>query len=185
MLAGVYISIASILYLSLNDKIIGAVLFSIGLLLVINTKQRLFTGYVGSVRKDTIFEAVKALGLNLVGCVAVVLLIKLTNKNDFLIISAESICQIKLQNDWLTVLILSLFCGVLMELAVTSKNNLIVVLCVTAFILCGFEHCIANFCYMLLAEQFDIIRFSIMVAGNIIGAQIINRILEYKRSKRI
>ena len=88
MLAGIYISIASILYLSLDNKILGAILFSIGLLLVINTKQRLFTGYIGSVRKDTILEAVKVLCLNLVGCLVVVLLIKLTSKNDFLIINA-------------------------------------------------------------------------------------------------
>lgn len=47
ILAGIMIGISSTVYLSVNNKIIGALLFSIGLFMICSFKMYLFTGKVG------------------------------------------------------------------------------------------------------------------------------------------
>ena len=57
-----------------------------------------------------------------------------------------------------------------------SKNDFAkyagVFLCVSVFILCGFEHCVANMCYFTLANMWSLTTFAylgIMVLGNSLG----------------
>jgi formate/nitrite transporter FocA (FNT family) len=45
-------------------------------------------------------------------------------------------------------------CGVLIQLAVDlkAKDPVTTVLCIMSFILCGFEHCVANIFYIVCGD---------------------------------
>lgn len=77
------------------------------------------------------------------------------------------------------------FCGILMFIAVetykTSSNKLSqilsVFLSISIFILCGFEHCIANIFYFSFAHIFSraaALRILIVVIGNSLGSLFIS-----------
>ena len=60
-------------------------------------------------------------------------------------------------------------CGMLMSFATYEKTPLwATVLAVATFILAGFNHCIADFYYMLVGSQFSI-NLLLTILGNIIG----------------
>ena len=70
---------------------------------------------------------------------------------------AKTLADIKLNDTLISILILSFFCGILMYLAVNTYKEvkdigkyLAVFLGVIVFILCGFEHCIANMTTLLV-----------------------------------
>ena len=61
-------------------------------------------------------------------------------------------------------------CGMLIQIGVRAyKNNLpiLTIMCVMAFILAGYKHCIA-YAY----NSLDVMSFALIVLGNIIGAKI-------------
>ena len=95
-------------------------------------------------------------------------------------LKANEICLLKLNDNILSILILSFFCGMLMYIAVNgyktiSDNvgkNIVLFLCVVVFILCGFEHCIANMYYFSIANMWNFKSFLyllIMILGNSFG----------------
>ena len=66
--------------------------------------------------------------------------------------------------------VLGIGCGMLMQIGVTAyKKNLpiLTIMCVMAFILAGYKHCIA-YAY----NSLDVMSFALIVLGNIIGAKI-------------
>ena len=89
----------------------------------------------------------------------------------------------KLNDNYLSIFILSIFCGILMYFAVNGFKKLndfsrfiIVYLGVVVFILCGFEHCIANMYYFSVADVWSLNTLGyvgIMILGNSIGAFIL------------
>ena len=89
---------------------------------------------------------------------------------DQIIVSKESYSLIK-------VFVSSIFCGVLMCVATvlnTNSNVLIVILCVSAFILGKFPHCIADTFYLGLngISLKDIFYILFAIMGNTIGAKL-------------
>lgn len=93
--------------------------------------------------------------------------------------------MIKINDSIISILILAMFCGILMFLAVDNykKNKsdfakyLGIFMCVIVFILSGFEHCIANMFYFSLASLWStksLWYILIMIIGNSIGAILIN-----------
>ena len=95
---------------------------------------------------------------------------------------AASLCSAKVADDWISLLVLGFFCGMLMYLAVESfrrKNEiptpgpvLMVFLCVMIFILSGFEHCIADMFYFSAAGAWNadsLKTILIITAGNSLG----------------
>ena len=65
---------------------------------------------------------------------------------------------------------LGIGCGMLMQVAVTAykKNiHILTAMCVMAFILAGYKHCIAN-----IYNSLDIMNFVLILLGNIAGAKI-------------
>ena len=66
--------------------------------------------------------------------------------------------------------VLGIGCGMLMQIGVTAyKKNypFLTAMCVMAFILAGYKHCIA-YAY----NSLDVMSFALIVLGNIIGAKI-------------
>lgn len=187
ILAGIMIGIGGTILLSLENKIIGAFMFAIGLFVIVSNGLNLFTGKVGYIfdkNQKYLIEVIIALIGNFIGTYIVGFVLRYTRISATIINNAQNICTIKLEDTILSIFILSIFCGVLMYIAVNGYKkiqdnlgkNLIVFLAVATFILCGFEHCIANMYYFSIANMWSLKALSyliIMIFGNTVGGVLI------------
>ena len=162
ILAGIIISIGGIVFLSLDNKVLGALFFTVGLFAVCTFGFNLYTGKVCYVFDQDKHYAMNLpliwLG-NLAGTVLAAAAVRATRVGPALAEKAQAICTVKLNDGVLSILLLSFFCNILIWLAVEGfKNNphpagkyLSLFFGVTVFILCGFEHCVANMFYFSVA----------------------------------
>lgn len=174
--AGIMIGIGGIIYLSAENRVTGSLLFSFGLLTIVTQGFCLYTGKIGFVKdlKELLHMPVIIIG-NFIGTYLAAFLIKAAHLN----IDSSELVNRKLNNDVLPVFILSVFCGVMMYLAIDnynkSKNILFIIAPVMIFILSGFEHSIANMFYFNLAGTYSLKSFCyliVMLTGNGIGAKL-------------
>lgn len=182
ILAGIAIGIGGTVNLSSGNKIIGAFMFSIGLLIIVTSKLNLFTGKIGYLLENKLSYIIDLIIIwigNFIGTWLVAFSVRTADLN----ISADALSEAKLNNSWLNVFILSIFCGILMYLAVNSYKEIsdplgkyiLVILPVAVFIISGFEHCIANMFYFSLANVWSLKAVGyilIMTLGNAIGSWI-------------
>lgn len=185
--AGFMIGIGGTVYLASSNAFLGSFLFSIGLFMICIYKMNLFTGKIGYIvveKKIYILELIITLIGNFVGTYVFGFLIRNTRFVTYYE-KALSISNIKLNDEFISIFILSIFCGMLMYIAVNNFKKLdsflgklvSIVLCVMVFILCGFEHCVANMYYFSLANVWNydaILSLVIMIFGNSLGAIIIS-----------
>ena len=186
ILAGIMIGIGATAYLSIENKIIGSVLFSIGLFIILTKELNLFTGKIGYIFDNGLAYAkevlITLLG-NFIGTFSFGYILRFTRISTGAMQNAQRICETKFADSYLSILILSVFCGILMYLAVDgykkSKDNFSkyagVFLAIPVFILCGFEHCIANMYYFTIGNMWSLntlIFLGIMILGNSIGGVI-------------
>lgn len=178
--SGMFIAMASQMYVNLNGGLVGAMVFSCGLLLVLNTKCPLFTGKVGFLefndKVDNVANAIWGLILilmgNLIGCCAIDNLTKVnTEFSNTLILNKLSIpLNITFIN--------AVLCGILIYIAVLmhhKNKDYMVIVCVMTFILIGAEHCIADWSYFLFSDcplnKFEVLRFMmVVILGNSLGS---------------
>ncbi len=195
ILAGFAIAIGGTVFLALCGegliaKIIGSLMFTVGLYTIVLNGLFLYTGKVGYLvnEKPKYLLTLLATWLgNLAGTFIAARLILLTKFGDGLRETAVGLCEGKVTQSVLSAFILSIFCGMLMFIAVdgykNSKNPLILLLCVSVFILCGFEHCIANMFYFSIGEAWSLEAFGyllIMTLGNSLGGVIIPLVKKIK-----
>lgn len=189
--AGILISIGGSIYLSCENKVVGAVLFSVALLCICYKGYSLFTGKIGFIPEKHDKEAVSVLLLgllgNAVGTIAFGWLLRAAIPA--IGAAAETLCQGKLDNQalWQT-LVRGLMCGVLMYLAVSifrdNKTPLGILFCIPVFILSGFEHSIADIYYFAASGIVSLRAFVflwVVIAGNAIGAVILP-LLNFKKA---
>lgn len=191
ILAGVFINIAATIYLSIPNKIIGSLMFAFGLFAVLVTQSNLYTGMAGYYNYPfkPASHLIVALFGNAIGCFAYSLCYSLTASSTNIQPLAYALCENKFGNTLISIFISSIYCGTLMFLAVdTFKKNkdiigiMVVILCVSGFIITGFEHSIANISYIALAQYpitVDVIfKVILMAFGNFIGAIIARFIID-------
>ena len=178
--AGITIGIGGAVYLTLENRVIGAVLFGVGLYTIVLNGLFLYTGKVGYLisakdKKAYILQLIFTWLWNFAGTALAAAAISATRIRN-LRRTAEVICKTKLADTPHSILILAVFCGILMYVAVDGfrekGNPLILFFCVTVFILCGFEHCIANMFYFSLAGAWSlraVIYLLLMTLGNSVG----------------
>lgn len=178
--AGITIGIGGAVYLTLENRVIGAVLFGVGLYTIVLNGLFLYTGKVGYLisakdKKAYILQLIFTWLENFAGTALAAAAISATRIRN-LRRTAEVICKTKLADTPHSILILAVFCGILMYVAVDGfrekGNPLILFFCVTVFILCGFEHCIANMFYFSLAGAWSlraVIYLLLMTLGNSVG----------------
>lgn len=189
--AGLAISIGGTVYLSVDNKIIGSLLFAVGLYAIVLNGLFLYTGKVGYLVAQS--DKIEYLGLlaitwlgNLagtwIGAVAV-----LNTRIQGIRENAVGICETKLADGPLSIFLLAIFCGILMYIAVDGfkekENPLILFICVSVFILSGFEHCIANMFYFSIAGAWSlktIVYLIIMTLGNSLGGVLIPSLKKWK-----
>lgn len=159
LLAGILIALAGGIYLSCGSlisnhdlaKIVGAFLFSIGLIAVLILEANLFTGKVGYIDNWHKFGlACACLIYNLLIAFLIGLLYRGINSSAAIGPFAPE--SARLLKPWYKMLTDGFGCGALIYLAVElyrrTKSVIPVIICVMAFILSGAEHCIADAFYL-------------------------------------
>lgn len=184
VLAGIMIAIGGTIFLSVENKVVGASLFSIGLIGVLVYGFNLYTGKIGYLITNFNLKYIKELLItlvgNFVGASFVGFILRFTRVYESINAKANMIASAKLNDNLLSIFILSTFCGILMYFAVNGFKKIndfgkyvVVYLGVVVFILCGFEHCIANIYYFSVADVWNIKTLGfvgIMVLGNSFGS---------------
>lgn len=179
------IGIGAIVYLKIGG-VAGALLFAVGLATIVQFKLELFTGKVGKLADGEIEirDLIRIWVGNLLGTFAVSVLMIGVPSLTALSTSAAAIVQMRLANDVMTNLLQGICCGVLMFVAVTgysgSRNWLFVFVPVAVFILCGFNHCVADMMYLWLGAE-SLRDFLVLIPttlGNAIGAIGFNYLLK-------
>ena len=184
ILAGFMIGAGGTLFLSVENRYMGSFLFGIGLFTILVFKLSLFTGKVGyAVQEKPAYLVDLAIiwAGNLIGTVGVGLMMLQTRSAAALTEKAAAICNTKLDDGLVSIFVLSIFCGVMMFLAADNfkkaenamQKNIGIFLPVMVFILCGFEHCVANMFYFTGAQAWSekaVVYLLVMSLGNSVGA---------------
>lgn len=190
VLSGIAVAIAGWGYLAFPN-IIGAVLFSFGLLTVVNYKLKLYTGTAGFVPlryEDGRSRWLRAIGellfilfANIVGCLLISLLARMSPIG--LGESAQKILEARLAIGPLRAGLLAIGCGFIMTTVVTFAREgkpLALLFGVPLFINCGFPHCLADaFYYMTVPLSYTgthlaqvAMLYLCLVIGNFIGCNL-------------
>ena len=186
ILAGICISIAGFGYLALGG-VVGAILFSFGLLAVVNYQLKLFTGTAGFFKKGEFLQLLLILLGNIAGCLLVSFLSDVSPLG--IDASAQKLLEGRLHTGWWQCGLLAIGCGFIMTTVVTfaRKGQWIPLLFgVPMFIVCGFPHCIADaFYYLCVPFNFwgarlvsILATWFCIVAGNFIGCNLCRWILK-------
>lgn len=194
--AGIMIGIGGVSYLSLDNKVLGALFFSIGLLSVCMFDMYLYTGKIGYIISNKL-SYIKLLLLSLVGNFIGTYLVSYAVLNSRIASISDKalvLSNIKLNDSVMSILVLSIFCGMLMYIAVNSYKTssdifgkyIGIFMGVMVFILCGFEHCVANMFYFSVAGVWSfktLLYVLVMVLGNSIGSVFIACYDKYIRER--
>ena len=183
IIAGILISIGGTVYLSCENKAVGAVFFAVALLCICMLGYNLFTGKICYIPEKHDKEAFSQLfwGLlgNLIGTVVcgygVRYAISAVGE------AAQKACDARLTAQvFPQTLIRAIFCGILIYLAVEiyKKHKSIagIVFCIPVFILSGFEHSIADMFYFAASGIVSLKAFGFIwtvILGNTVGGMLL------------
>ena len=158
ILAGAVIAFGGTVFLSVENTVVGSIFFTIGLFVVCTRGLHLFTGKVCYVFDNDMAYA-KTLPVIWLGNLAGTSLIALAEKCTRLVslsARAQGICELKLSEPLFGAFILAVFCNVMIYIGVEGYRSnphelgkyLALFFGVCVFILCGFEHCVANMFFL-------------------------------------
>ena len=187
IIAGMLISMGGTVYLSQSNPVIGSFLFAIGLYTIVAFQLHLFTGKIGYTpfqKPIYIIELVITWVGNLLGTGLTALMVKNSRIGAPLVEKVQGIVDVKLNDNFLSIFLLAIFCGMLMFIAVDCYRNIQgstlkfigVFVPVMVFILSGFEHVVANMYYFSLAGAWSghcLMSVVIMTLGNSVGGMLI------------
>ena len=179
IVAGVLIGIGAYAYVSISNHILGSLIFSLGLISVFELQAHLFTGKIGGLNKKNWKDLLWMLMGNIIGILLVVLI---AAPKETIRETCLAITQAKLAKEWYIALLDALMCGVIIQLAVElkAKDPASTILCIICFILCGFEHCVANTFYFIcdnVVYGWEIVYFILYVFGNTVGAILLKKLI--------
>lgn len=191
IMSGIFLCIGCAVSICSDSKFMGAFLFSLGLFAIINFHFGLYTGKAGYMAVKPpkyILEVVITLLSNIVGTAIGGTLLRMTRFGDMFTEKASSVIGTKFSDTPISIFVLAIFCGILMFTAVdgnkrASKNGnfvgslFFVVMPVIVFILCGFNHCVADMAYFFISGCSNIssapMYFILVILGNAVGCMLI------------
>ncbi|MBE5745527.1 MAG: formate/nitrite transporter family protein [Clostridiales bacterium] len=170
-------------------KLIGSVLFSLGILAIVMFDMKLFTGLISDIpemgAKNWWRLPVCFVG-NMLGVIFTAVLVYYSPLADMVVPQAQSMMSVKLDAGlWgLKALCSSILCGFLITLSIGAVNyaprkklstTVGVMFPIIVFAFCGFDHSVANtlYIYFLGFSWKAILYLLICVAGNILGGVIL------------
>ena len=180
--AGICIGIGGTAFLSLENKIAGALFFTVGLYIICVHGLNLYTGKIGYLPEKGIGYLPELLIIwlgNLAGTLLVAGAMHLTRFSS-IEETAAAACEGRLKDSYGSLFLLAVFCGLLMFAAVDGykkvSNPILLYACVAGFILCGFEHCIADMFYFSAGGAWSadgLLRILVITLGNSVGGCLI------------
>lgn len=180
--AGILISIGGAVYLSCDNKYVGAVLFSVALLCICYMGYSLYTGKICYIPEKHTKDEISILLTGLLGNVTATTICgyALTYAIPKLKEAALASCTVKLEQNFLQTVIRAVFCGILIYLAVDifkkHKTPLGIIFCIPVFILSGYEHSVADMFYFAASGIVSLKAFVfiwLVIFGNTIGGMLI------------
>ena len=187
ILAGMLIGMGGTVFLSQSNPVVGSFLFAIGLFTIVVFQLHLFTGKVGYTpfnKPVYLIELVVTWLGNLVGTWITATMIRNSRIYEGMAERVAGMAEVKLSDDFTSIFLLAVFCGMLMFIAVDCFRNVQgstlrfigVFVPVMVFILSGFEHVIANMFYFSLSGTWSAHCFAailVMTLGNAVGGMLI------------
>ena len=181
VLAGMCVGLGGVVFLSVDNRVIGAALFTVGLFTICTFGLHLFTGKVCYAPENgksyNLALPIIWLG-NLVGTGITALIVSLS-RIDGISAKAEELCATKLDDSILSLFLLGVLCNIFIYIAVEGyKNNphelgkyLSLFFGVMVFILAGTEHCVADMFYFWLSgwSVDAAVRVLVITLGNAAG----------------
>ncbi len=191
ILAGVAVSFGAGTYLSLEGGLVGAFLFSIGLVAIYAFEWNLFTGkacFVVTSPPSYGWLVLTAFLGNFVGTFIMAWLFRFAEVP--FIDYAKKAVEGKLDHSYISSFIMAIFCGMLLYVAVAGYKKqkddfgrtMIIALPVMVFIIIKAEHVVANMFYISLTNMWDMdtLIFTLIVGvGNLIGCNMFPFIMKF------
>ena len=192
VLAGGCIGLGGVAFLSLDNKVLGALLFTLGLFCVCTLQLHLFTGKVCYLFLNDALRmrdlAVIWLG-NLAGTVCIAAVVRMSRISP-LAAKAQELCAVKLSDTHWSLFLLAVMCNIFIYIGVENfRSNpheagkyLALFFAVMGFILCGFEHCVADMFYFAVANLWSgevLVRLLVITMGNAVGGIIFAHLHAY------
>ncbi len=199
ILAGLAIGLGGFLYILMTflfhddlaelGKILGSIVFSVGLFIVCTFSLHLYTGKIGLIYEEKqtkefyiclpimlIGNAIGAFGLGYI-CFFI---FRNTDVYNYALSAASSRLVFNTVFDYLTTMIKAFLCGLCVYLAVKSFNSdrlrpigiTLLVFFVFVFVYCGFQHCIANMFYFGMTNAinwYTLINLLLVILFNSLG----------------
>lgn len=193
-LAGFVIALGCLINLISQNPVVGAVFFTTGLFLVLIRGYDLFTGKVAYIADNNYKYSLNLILMwfgNLAGAFTLAMMTRFSALYNKISEKSTTVVETKLAQTHLSVFILAILCGIIIFLAVENfKNNqhefgkyLGLVFLIPLFIICGFEHCVANMYYCIVTNGHwvdKIIFLIVSTLGNTTGSLICNALKKYK-----
>ena len=191
LMAGILLSICCAVNIMAGNNFAGAFLFSLGLFAIMELHLGLYTGKVGYLvvkRPRYAGEVTITLIANAIGAFGGGYLLSLTRFGSKLTEAAEGIVFGKFYDSPLSMFLLSMFCGILIFIAVEGDKKctkaddhvgalFTTLIPVMIFIICGFNHSIADMGYFALSgfahPDKAPLYFAMVILGNGAGCMII------------
>ena len=177
LLSGFLIALGAFAYISVGGPL-GALLFSFGICSIVGLNIKLYTGVAGT---DTKFkEKLLVLYYNICGAAigAQLLLFSVFN-NDMFLETSRKIVDTKLVTPFYITFLKAVACGAIVDISVhlskVHNKFLPLLIGIPTFILCGFNHSIADAAYFVFApiERGQLVSFliyyPICIIGNYVG----------------
>ena len=187
VMAGFCVSIGGTAFLSIENRVVAALFFTTGLFAISNYGFNLFTGKVCYLLDNGpryLWDLALIWLGNLGGTLIATALLGLTRVHPALAETAAPLVAAKLGDGLLSVFVLSVFCNVLIFIAVDGYRiipdalgkYLALFLGVAVFAISGFEHCVANMYFISLTGSWsaDAVLFIIVnTVGNSLGGLLV------------
>jgi formate/nitrite transporter FocA (FNT family) len=169
-LSGIFISIGAIAFLKVGG-IVGACLFTFGLISIVHYQLKLYTGVSGFVSNAyDCYTLPVILLFNIIGCAVLACFAKSFMPDQ--IETAHNIVQSRLSQGGFNVFMLATLCGFIMTTVVKFAREgkwLPLLFGIPAFIMCGFVHSIADAFYYSFGLD-----WSTGFSGQVIGIYLIS-----------
>lgn len=191
-MAGIFISMGAMVYLSIPNKTVGSLFFSTGIFLVLNLHNMLITRVCPLIVYDRTYRwtdiVVSWIG-NGIGTLIAALVILFSRFEGVIRETVRTVGDTKLDDTPQSLFVLGILCACFVAFAVLvgakqkqgSFGQIFYVwLFITAFVFCGFEHIVADMfyiaCYALNfgADILDVVKaLACVTAGNLAGGFLI------------
>ena len=182
ILAGMAISFGGVVFLSLENKVLGSLFFTVGLFMVCTFGLNLFTGKVCYFFQNDLAFRLNLIVIwlgNLVGTLIVGNMVRVSRIAG-IAERAASMCAVKTGDSMVSLFILGILCDIFIYVGVESYRSnpheigkyLGLFFGVMVFILCGYEHCVADMFYFTVAGAWSaqaVVCLLVITAGNAAG----------------